>query len=474
MHLKLKNNMNTTAVPNGLIKAAPGAPGGYIDAYLYTLMQAQQNQMCDLGQLCARLDMRENELMDAFEYWQKKGYVRIHNKQDFSIEFGEFTTHTAEDDVYTERDFNQKLQTIFGSRILSPHDLIKIYDYTDVYRLPKPMVLVLAEYCVLLKGPRVPVSYMDKVADSWAQTGVDTAEKARGEIDAHKAKVSGLLHVLKRLGISRTATRDEAALFEKWTSGWGFTLDAIITACAATTSSREPSMKYLDRILYRLHSEGETTSRRISETAKDKDQENADIGQLLHMLGYTSLKPTFDNISLYQKWTTVYGYDMRIIEAAAKVASRGGKAAFSELDDILTDWYNHQIKSPGQAEEAASAQRSVDSRILAMFKEAGIPRRYVLPAHRKTYQKWREEWGICEDAILLAAEISSTRDNPFAYLSTILTRWHEAGVKTLRDAQSAFQQRFSGAPADAKSEINERTTGNYDHLAVDLFADEGA
>ena len=475
MQLQLKNNPKITAVPNRFIECCLDAPERYTKCYLLGLMYSSHQQEIDFGMFCARLGLNEGEVINAFEFWQKKGLARIINSDHVCFEFGMFHQDVPEDDLYTEREFNQRLQKIFGARQLSPHEYLKIYDYTDMFHLSKPVVLLLAEYCVMMKGKRVSISYMDKVAKSWAEEEqIDTEEKAAEKIAWYKALSSGVISVLKQLGISgRAPTKDESALFEKWTRQWGFTLDAILTACAHTTAAREPSMKYLDRILERLEAQGDTTSRKISENKALTEETSKSIKELMHLLGEPSLKPSFEHESLYRKWTSVYGFDTNLLTVAAKLPGARGKLPFGNLDDILTDWYNNRIATVADAQKYIAGQQMFDSRILAMFAAAGISKK-VSDAHRKIYAKWNREWNIEHDAILLAAEISSLSDNPYRYLNTILTNWHNAGVKTLKDAQRETQKYSVKRPPTKGNEGFERPTENYDHLAVDPFAEEGA
>ncbi|MGI5848629.1 MAG: DnaD domain protein [Christensenellales bacterium] len=474
MQLQLKNNTKSTAVPNRFIECCPGAPEKYTASYLLGLMYCSTNQDIDFGMFCARLGMSEREVIEAYEYWQKKGFARIVNTEKLCFEFGMFNLDKQED-IYTEREFNQKLQNIFGSRQLSPHEYLKIYDYTDMFHLPKKVVLILAEYCVLMKGRRVSISYMDKVAKSWAEEeNITTEEEAREKIALYQTLSSGVPRVLKQLGISsRGPTKDETALFDKWTSQWGFTLDAILTACAHTTAAREPSMKYLDRILERLKEKGDTTSRKISESKQLSDTMSKNIKELMHMVGESGLRPSFEYESLYLKWTSVYGFDYEMLVMAAKITDTRSKLPFGCLDEILTDWYNNRIFTINEAKAYISERQALDQRIKSVFKAAGISRK-VIDAHRKIYIRWTKEGSLSHDAILLAAEISSLSDNPYRYLNTIISNWRAAGVKSLKDAQRETQKYTSRQSIALKGEGFERPTENYDHLAEDLFADEGA
>ena len=347
----------------------------------------------------------------------------------------------SSDTLYTEREYNRTLQELLA-RASSPRTITCIYDYTDTFGLPKSVVLKLIEYCIALKAAASPY----RISTKWPKPGqehIDTPEKAQDKLDAHKAAASGVQRVLKQLGLSgRGPTQDEYALFLKWTNEWGFTLDAILTACAHTTAAREPSMKYLDRILERLKNQNCTTSRTITEAAAQSEASGKVIKELMHILGEVSQKPSFEHESLYQKWTSVYGFDAEMLLLAARSLGAPGRKPFISLDAVLTDWYNNRIMTPQEARRYMAAQSELDKRLTAVFEAAGITRA-VTEASRKLYTRWHEAWGISHDAILLAAEISSLSENPYRYLNTLLSNWHEACV-TLADAQRETKKRGSG------------------------------
>ncbi len=475
MQLKLKYQTDTTIVSNRFIENCLSAPDKYISAYLLTLRYASNSGSIDIDVLCARLGMAKECFFEAIEYWQKKGYMRIENGAEICFKFGDFSpSPQTEDELYTEREFNQMLQNLFGARQLSPHDYLRIYDYIDTFGLNKKVVLALVEYCILQKGKRVSLGYIDKVAEAWAgEEHITTPEKATERIALSKAAAMGVTKVLKQLGLSnRTPTKDETALFEKWTRDWGFTLDAILTACAQTTAAREPSFKYLDRILQRLYTRGLITSRTIAESNMKNEDISIAIKEVMHLVGEVSLKPSFEQESLYHKWTSVYGFNQKLIVLAAKNASISGKNPFASLDAILTDWYNNHVNTLVAARRQLTAQKELDERLMAVFETAGITRTPT-DANRKVYMRWNQTWGIGHDAILLAAEISTLSDNPFRYLNSILSNWHSSGIKTLAEAQREANKNGKSNAAPKTAYYN-RPTENYDHLALNPFSDEGA
>ena len=117
MQLKLKNHHTSTLVPNRFIECCVDAPEKYTAAYLLALKFASSDGGADFDMLCARLDFSKEDFIEAFEYWQKKGLARIHNGTRISLDFGDFAPpELASDDLYTEREFNQMLQNLFGTR----------------------------------------------------------------------------------------------------------------------------------------------------------------------------------------------------------------------------------------------------------------------------------------------------------------------------------------------------------------------
>ena len=205
MRLHFKNNAQGTVVPNRFIENCTGAPEKYIAAYLLGLMYAEKNQQIEFGMFCARIGIGENDMIDAFEYWQKRGFAHIINSSELCFEFGDFTDQT-EDSLYTERVFNQKLQKIFGSRPALAHEYLKIYDYTDTFGLSKSVVLTLAEYCVLKKGRRVSVAYMDKIAKSWPKTSTST-RKTKHAIRSRRMASPRLVSSASSNGLASHAAR---------------------------------------------------------------------------------------------------------------------------------------------------------------------------------------------------------------------------------------------------------------------------
>ena len=115
---------------------------------------------------------------------------------------------------------------------------------------------MLVRRCMELKGPSVKIQFMDKMAREWAKEGVLTAADAEQRIKLDTELQGGAKAILARWRKGRMATEDELALYKKWTEEWGMTLDEILSACPAMTSSDKPTFAYLNAILEGLRMEG--------------------------------------------------------------------------------------------------------------------------------------------------------------------------------------------------------------------------
>ena len=154
----------------------------------------------------------------------------------------------------TPRSFRRFVR--YAARGLTPGELSKIYDWIEVFGLEEAAAVMLVRRCMELKGPSVKIQFMDKMAREWAKEGVLTAADAEQRIKLDTELQGGAKAILARWRKGRMATEDELALYKKWTEEWGMTLDEILSACPAMTSSDKPTFAYLNAILEGMRMEG--------------------------------------------------------------------------------------------------------------------------------------------------------------------------------------------------------------------------
>jgi DnaD/phage-associated family protein len=439
-------NKNTEyiSVPGSFIKTyMVESPGEYVKVYLMGLLYLSENRQEDIHGFCKSLGLSCDEVIRAFEYWQQKGLIRIQNGQSLSFQYN-FKAAPASSDLYTEQAYNVALQKLFGSRILTPADYNKIYDYTDIFRLPKEVVLVLVEYCVKAKGKSISFSYIDAIAKAWTEEGVSSAKEAETKLERYEAGISNAGKVLEHLGImNRLPTKDEISLYNKWTKDWGFSLDAVKMACMNTTKSRNPSMKYLDTILKDLYEKNRLTSSSIYSDIEENEVQSEKIKKLLSELGLSTLTVTPEHIAFFRKWSTVFPYDM--ILYAARQSAKYAKKSIAYVEKVLASWDAAGYRSVAEVESRIKANALLNKKLESVFKLAGI-QKSATEADRKKYIKWTKEWDFAQEVLELACEISSVSDNPYRYLEKLLSIWYEKGIKTLAQATQEVKKTPVKAP----------------------------
>lgn len=157
----------------------------------------------------------------------------------------------AQLEAFAERnDTSWLLHAVEGylERLLKPADVQLILFLHEELRFPNELILHLYEYCVS-RGKKAP-SYIQRVALSWHEEGIDTVEKAEErslQFDSCFTAVNRAFALNRAPGIS------ERRYLNRW-SNFGFSSELIEEACSrALLSTSHPDFKYADKILERWH-----------------------------------------------------------------------------------------------------------------------------------------------------------------------------------------------------------------------------
>lgn len=138
-------------------------------------------------------------------------------------------------------------------KTLSPIETDKLIYFYDQLKMSVDLIDYLIEYCVG-RGHR-SIRYIETVALSWKDDGIDTVEKAK------KSSFSGrkeYFSILRALGIQgRSPVESEIRFMDKWLDEYHFPLSLIYEACNRTIiQTGQPSFPYTDKILSDWNSSG--------------------------------------------------------------------------------------------------------------------------------------------------------------------------------------------------------------------------
>ena len=286
---------DVTIVPNTFIdQYMPSANGAYVKVYLYLIRCFNGNcPEISISSIADHLDNTEKDIIRALKYWQKLNLLDlVHNedKEIVSINLVDFnsvqdksipssdTAVTEEEDVAiilqpvntdiptynkptprqnypTEKlavlaeDENLKLTMhvveLYLDRPLKPMDMqLIIYLYSELH-FSSELIMYLFEYCI--SKNKKNTSYIEAVALTWAEKGIDTEENARKETASFSEHY---LAVNNAFGLNRTPGEIEREYITKWVDKYYFSDKIIKEACNRTLLRvGKPDFKYADKIL---------------------------------------------------------------------------------------------------------------------------------------------------------------------------------------------------------------------------------
>ncbi len=137
-------------------------------------------------------------------------------------------------------------------RPLSINDIQTILFISDKLGFSEDLIDHLIQYCVDLG--KKELSYMEKVAISWAKKDVKTPKQAAKVSNKYERSV---YEVMNALGKNNVPTRGEVAFIRRWTREYGFTMDIIFEACERTVLKTDKNrFPFAESILKSWHEAG--------------------------------------------------------------------------------------------------------------------------------------------------------------------------------------------------------------------------
>ena len=451
------------------------APGDYVKVYLYGLKLCYQpGGETSAAALGRALGMEESAVAKAFAYWERQGVLRAVAPEGYeylNLKDVLFNQGLHADPALTKyASLNRALEQLFGDRMLLPQDYQKIYDWVEVFGLREEVVLELVRHGIARhgRGRRVPITYLDRIAQTWAADGVNTLEEAQARAQEEEARQLGVSKVLASLGQRRAATVYEQEFFLKWTRQWGFDLPAILAACRETTKASKPSFAYVDRILDTYRERGLLRAEQIEADRQGRAADDEPVRQWMAAMGQRSA-PTDALRQIYAAFRE-QGMEHEVLLAAARYNQKHGRTAPADQEKLLTYWLKLGIHTK-QDWDAHMARITRLNALCAEVLERAEDRRAAQGADQAMYQRW-EALGFPHETILLAASYARGSQNPMAFCNRILENWHREGIHGPEEARRAHEAR--GGRGDkargAREAFDQRTYSDEDfkHLYADL------
>ncbi|MDF2486126.1 MAG: hypothetical protein K0R46_2294 [Herbinix sp.] len=315
---------DVTIVPNTFIdQFMPSANGAYVKVYLYLLRCFAGNcPEVTISSIADRMENTEKDIIRALAYWEKLNLltltrnaqkditainlVDLGNTQntpmmttDFDTELDEIavTIHTetkpASRQSYSAEKIAQltnndeikwamHIVEIYLDRPLKPMDLqLILYLYEELH-FSAELIMYLFEYCVS-RGKK-NASYIEAVALTWAEEGIDTEEKAKEATATYNEHFNV---VNKAFGLNRSPGQIERQYITKWVEVFSFSDDIITEACNRTIlRTQKPDFKYTDKILETWYKKNVKSMSDITKLDEEfsRANKNSDVNKVTTMV----------------------------------------------------------------------------------------------------------------------------------------------------------------------------------------------
>lgn len=297
------------------------ANGSFIKVYLYLLRHSSKPDL-EISDIANALNLFESDVIRAFKYWQKMNvleYEQVSDK-DFVLKF---VPQKAGDDNlavlsneeteekyvvskmpsaptsvnYTKSDINTYMRNNDGIRhmfLISEQLLCKtltdtdrkiLFSFYDYLSFPIEVIFTLLEYCISIG--KTNMRYIEKVAYTWAEKGIDTLSKASVYVKEENELQSTYKRFKTMFKITgREFTNTEEDYIKDWVYNLKFSDKQIKNAYEITVQNTgKIAFKYMDAVLKNISSDKskpespsfETKSKAKRNAFKDYDNDISDF-----------------------------------------------------------------------------------------------------------------------------------------------------------------------------------------------------
>lgn len=331
-----------TLISNHFIdKYMPSANGAYVKVYLHLLRCFSGNYPeISISSIADRLDHTEKDIIRALHYWEKLNLITLRENSKKEItEIQLIDISAMEEDHINEvdgRDTDSQLDEIavsihtpekptkrqsyspkeiksmtsndeikwamhiveiYLNRPLKPMDIQLILYLYEQLHFSAELIMYLYEYCVS-KGKK-NASYIEAVALTWAEEGIDTEEKAKEATAAYNDHFNA---VNKAFGLNRSPGQIERQYIKKWTEVFSFDDDILVEACNRTLlRTQKPDFKYANKILENWYKKGIKNKDDIARLDEEFNKNNKSYGSKISPIPNT--KPSSNKFNQFPQRT---------------------------------------------------------------------------------------------------------------------------------------------------------------------------
>ncbi len=417
----------------------PFAQAEFVKVYIYGLYKCNNASAFDntIEAFAKHLNMSEEDVIGAFEFWQEQGLVQILNTHPIEVRYIPLKNVLNSNKLFKPdkyQTFNQQAQELFqGKRTISKTEYGEYYDFLERYHMEQEALLMIMKYCIESKASGVGYHYILTVARNWANEGVTTCKAVEERLEEFENKMPELQELFNAVGIKRNAYVEERSLMNKWLSDYGFNLDVILHLAKNMKKKAKFSFEKLDQLLTKYFEMKLYTIADIDSFEKEKTKLYELAKEINKTIGvyYESLDSEVENYIL--KWMNL-GFDEAVLNEIAYYCFKHNIRNLEGMDKTVNRFYKLGVLTTEALNEYMTDILKTDDEIQTILITLGQSRN-VNYIDRENYKTWKENWKLTTELISYGVELAKGKDSPMKYLSRVLSDWHNKGITAVEEAK---------------------------------------
>ncbi|MBO4573548.1 MAG: DnaD domain protein [Clostridia bacterium] len=405
----------------------PEADGDAVKVYLYGLYLCKNSEAeVSVSEFAEDLFMEEALVKELFRYWEDFDAVTIISDEPFTVKYLPLTSMGKPRKFKSGKydDFNKSIQLLITDRMISTTEYTEYFAVMEDYGITQDAMLMIAKYCVDLKGGNIGGKYIVTVAKDLAARGITTASGLEAELSDYNMKIGELQRILSAMGLKRKPDIDDFNYYNKWTKEMMFSTESV-TFTAKKLKIKSPA--YLDKIISELYG-AKIFQKKDIETYFTEKEELVELTKTLlrELSVYVEVvAPVVENY--VNPWRAL-GFDNDTLIFLANYCFKRRKRSLEAMDDTVNLLYKKGLVTLSAIGDYIKNRAKEDEFIKEILSAAATDR---LPNEwdRQTLSAWRE-WGFSDEMIIACASIARGKTNPIVYMNTILSNWKSKGVTT--------------------------------------------
>jgi DnaD/phage-associated family protein len=428
---------NHTAISNVFIEQyLPVCNGDCARVYLYGLHMCNAATRFDntLQHFATNLNLTPEDILSAFTYWQDQGLVQILTLDPIEVKYLPVRSGSAKAKKYAQdkyADFNVQIQAILEGRMITPSEFSEYYAFLESFHVEPSALVMIASYCVKLKGNNIGYSYILTVARSWASAGIKTVEAVTEKIDAEHTNSGVVTQILAALKQKRAADPTDFELYEKWTKKLGYSTEVILFAA----KSCKGNMTRLDTMLLKYFE--------LKLFEKDEianyEQTKSDMYGLAIAIN-KKIGVYYENveniIETYLAPWCARGFDSETLLSVAAFCFKSGIRDLKGMDGVITKFYKMGIMNPTSIDEFIQGRIAEDKQIKEVLTKLNLTRE-PNALDRDFYNTWKQTWNISPELLDYTITLSADKTSPMVYMNKVLSSFYEKKITTVDAAKAS-------------------------------------